>query len=238
MALTQDAEKIFVEFQRVIDNNNDWSLINTSKGVNVYQKFEEGCSFSILKGVGVVQSTVEKVLEAVTDPNARGEWDRFYDSGHLIKWVNPDIEAIVYMKSKTYSYMVWPRDSCLRVAKKPFTVSSNNQSENNEKDESTKEGYLVVGRTIEDPQCPLVDGYVRGNVMLSGFHILPIESGFVQLTYIYQVDASGWLPTSLVEIVNKYRPLSIIGIRKYLTGTTQEILPESLKKNNNTVSES
>jgi len=220
---SEEACKLFEYFLQKIDIPQDgWTPIHSVKGVEVYQRWEKDCAFSVLKGVGIVQASPEKVLEAVTDPLARPQWDRFYEGGHLVRWVHQNDEAIVYMKTKTYSYIVWPRDSCLRVAQKKLSFSS---SEDSNKGEMT--GYLAVGRSIEDPDCPPTNGHVRGIVLLSGFHICPIAPGFVRLTYLYQVDAQGWLPTSLVDIVNKYQPLSILGIRRYLTGSSQEVLPSS-----------
>jgi len=137
---------------------------------------------------------------------------RSTNSGRLIKWVEQDKEAIIYMRTKTYNFMVWPRDSCLRVATKEY-----------------KGGYITVGRTPENEveYCPLESGYVRGKILLSGFAVEPVGDStgadeVVKVTYIFQVDAQGWLPTAVVELVNNYQPLSILGIRKLLTQTTDE----------------
>jgi len=199
-----ETDKFIEHFFRVFHDQDGWELSYEKRGVNVYQKYDE-TSFTILKGVGTVKASLNEVRETIANPEKRAIWDLFYESGKILNWIEAEKICIVHICSKSQNWMVWPRDACLCII----------QTEH-------EGGYLIVGKSIEDKElCPEVEGYVRGKVLISGFYVqpLPLNEG-VLITYIFQVDAGGWLPYNIVNLVNTYQPLSILGIRKMLTGTT------------------
>eukprot|EP01101_Sappina_pedata_P004503 TRINITY_DN1927_c0_g1_i2.p1 TRINITY_DN1927_c0_g1~~TRINITY_DN1927_c0_g1_i2.p1 ORF type:complete len:210 (+),score=44.43 TRINITY_DN1927_c0_g1_i2:84-713(+) len=178
--------------------------------MQVFQKIDQDRSLSIIKGVGLVRADKEAIFKTLIDLDTRKQWDKFYEGGEIVRWIQPERECISRMRSKTYSYMVWPRDACLHVAAKKTAGSVPLEDE-----------YLVTAFSTIDDQCPEVQGFVRGEVIVSGFQVKSVAEGVAQITYIFEVDAKGWIPATLVDLVNNAQPLCIIGIRKLLTGSTQ-----------------
>jgi len=214
-----DADQLVARFLELLNVPEDqWFLLTEKRGVRAFQLANDELNprpeFAILKGVGRVKASPLVVRDTLIDSEARKKWDLFYEDGQLLKWIVQDKEAIVHLQSKTYSYLVWPRDACLRVVQRELEPGV----------------FLMVARSIEnDELCPSQSSHVRGEVIISGFHVRPIDETQqeVEITYIFQANAQGWLPTALTDLVTQYQPLSIIGIRKLLTGSSAESSEES-----------
>eukprot|EP01105_Mastigella_eilhardi_P005906 TRINITY_DN17586_c0_g1_i1.p1 TRINITY_DN17586_c0_g1~~TRINITY_DN17586_c0_g1_i1.p1 ORF type:complete len:223 (-),score=61.25 TRINITY_DN17586_c0_g1_i1:87-722(-) len=183
------------------------SVVVEKLGVRVVQRADRGgLAFPVLVGAGEIKADVHDVLQPCSRFDLRCKWDTFYDSGHLL---SDDGHVQVYYGKSKGSFTVWPRD---------FVMATTVQ-------EDGEGGFWVVTTSVEDPAVPPVSSCVRGHIYYAGFHLTSAPGGpgctaGTKITYSMQGDAAGWIPTAIVNLVNKYQPLGIIGIRKFLTGTS------------------
>eukprot|EP01089_Gocevia_fonbrunei_P016354 TRINITY_DN5031_c0_g1_i1.p1 TRINITY_DN5031_c0_g1~~TRINITY_DN5031_c0_g1_i1.p1 ORF type:complete len:232 (-),score=57.95 TRINITY_DN5031_c0_g1_i1:55-705(-) len=193
--------KAISELERLVSSDG-WELTIEKLGVKVSQKVEGENPVSIIKGVGNIKTTPDTLYPLLSDPAKRGSWDTFFEGGELVKSFVVDELALAHMWTKS-QMTVWSRDFAMLVTKKKLEDG----------------GYIIAAVSIEDDSIPKNDNlYVRGTIFISGYLVKPISSDEVEITYIFQVDAAGWLPTSIANSVNTYQPLGIIGMRKILTG--------------------
>jgi len=174
--------------------------IKKKKGVTVYHK-PTGAAVPILKGEGNIAASIEKIVEVIRDIDGRPQWDMFSDGGGITQKFSEDGSGLGILKFKG-QWTVWPRDFAVIIIKRKLDDGS----------------ILCIASSIVHPSFPEVSGYVRGNLMASGFHIKSIsndpEKPKCSITYIVQVDIKGWVPTQVSDMVNLYQPLAIIGLRK------------------------
>eukprot|EP01114_Cavostelium_apophysatum_P000656 TRINITY_DN1059_c0_g1_i1.p1 TRINITY_DN1059_c0_g1~~TRINITY_DN1059_c0_g1_i1.p1 ORF type:complete len:214 (-),score=54.86 TRINITY_DN1059_c0_g1_i1:50-691(-) len=200
-----DFDKFFEEFRAVAADESDWADVSEKLEVKVTQKYKEGNPISLIRGRGIVKATPSAVRDLLWSLDQRGKWDVVFDSGKIVKEIEAGKKIVAYYKTKSTS-MVWARDFAVAIASR----------------EESNGAHTLVCKSVEVPDLvPLDSSCVRGVIHLCGFLLEPTGEGnaHTRVTYIFQVDGSGWVPTALQNSVNTYQPLGIIGIRKILTGS-------------------
>eukprot|EP01118_Nematostelium_gracile_P010754 TRINITY_DN374_c0_g1_i1.p1 TRINITY_DN374_c0_g1~~TRINITY_DN374_c0_g1_i1.p1 ORF type:complete len:211 (+),score=46.02 TRINITY_DN374_c0_g1_i1:17-649(+) len=202
-APSQDAlNGFFRQFTEVAKDQSGWTFLFEKLGVNVYQKQNEEDGGTLSKGEGVIKAPAEKVKDLLVDITQRPKWDLFFENGNIVKTLNDDMSlALVHYKTKS-AMMVSPRDFATFAAWRKESDGS----------------FALIAKSVVSDLIPDVSGSVRGNINLCCFLITPISENECKVVYVFQVDVSGWVPTYLVDKVNQYQPLGILGMRKVLTG--------------------
>eukprot|EP01119_Soliformovum_irregulare_P018457 TRINITY_DN5665_c0_g1_i1.p1 TRINITY_DN5665_c0_g1~~TRINITY_DN5665_c0_g1_i1.p1 ORF type:complete len:216 (+),score=35.29 TRINITY_DN5665_c0_g1_i1:1-648(+) len=204
----QQLHQWFEEFLTAIAPNG-WIPNDQGKlGVQLSQKTVEGNTIPMVKGEGTIKASAATVADLLMNITRRGEWDKLFDSGRIVKDYGDFGGKImkcsaVHYKTKS-SMTVWSRDFAIVAACRKETDGK----------------YVLVARSIVSPAIPEVKGNVRGNLILSGFTIEPISDNECRIVYMFQVDVAGWIPASIVQMVNTTQPLGILGMRKALTGSS------------------
>eukprot|EP01129_Flabellula_baltica_P004091 TRINITY_DN1394_c0_g1_i1.p1 TRINITY_DN1394_c0_g1~~TRINITY_DN1394_c0_g1_i1.p1 ORF type:complete len:234 (-),score=54.95 TRINITY_DN1394_c0_g1_i1:13-618(-) len=180
-----------------------WETINEKKGITVSQKTDANSDFTLLKSVGTIKSSAQSIVDIVEDIENRGNWDLFFEEGQVVS--REGDEGYAYLKFKG-QWTVWPRDFALYLGK--MFVDGQ---------------WVCVAKSVAHPEIPEKSGCVRGTILTSGFRVVPNEDDSeCEVTMVIQVDLAGWLPTKISNLVNTYQPLGTIGIRKLLTGVSEE----------------
>ena len=125
-------------------------------------------------------------MELLTDEKRRGDWDLFYADGRLIERIS-ETEGYVYYQTKSQGWTVWARDFVMAISAHIFD-SSNVSGEQEAK---------FIGVSVIRDDTPDVSGFVRGTVVLGGYHLLPVKVGddiHCRVIYIMNIDAAGWIP--------------------------------------------
>ncbi|KAH3743264.1 steroidogenic acute regulatory protein, mitochondrial [Pelomyxa schiedti] len=180
-------------------------------GVSVFVRQGVGGPNLVL-GVGEIAATVDAVLPFVNQLDPRPKWDTFFAGGRVITDFGGETQSkIIHFWTKS-TFAVWPRDCVIVMGTKP----------------DGNGGYLVACRSIDDSIVPPTSAYVRANIPIAGFHVYPsppspgATSGTTTtLCYCLKIDVAGWIPNSIANLVNKYQPLGIIGVRKLVTGKSE-----------------
>eukprot|EP01096_Ripella_sp_DP13-Kostka_P008022 TRINITY_DN2977_c0_g1_i1.p1 TRINITY_DN2977_c0_g1~~TRINITY_DN2977_c0_g1_i1.p1 ORF type:complete len:232 (-),score=94.39 TRINITY_DN2977_c0_g1_i1:23-679(-) len=214
MADPEDIKEYLDNLMRVVNDNEGWAPVAEKRGIVVESKTFDDDAIPTLRGSGVIQAPASKVLELLLNPDERHKWDLFYDSGRKIVQLD-EHTALCYVKTQSY-YTVWPRDFCF--------LAHGQQIEGPGGKDSEKE-IRLVSSSVESDDAPEVSGIVRAQILNGGYRLLPIQSpdggyNWTHATYVIQLDIAGWIPGNVASMVNTYQPLSLIGIRKCLTGST------------------
>jgi len=197
-------KKYFDEFLAVAKNEDGWTDVSTKLEVKVTQKSIDESGIAVIKGDGIIKAPAVKVKELLFsgDVKKRAAWDTFFETGETVKEIEKDKVVVIHYKTKS-SMTVWSRDFSVVAAVR----------------EESDGGYTIIGKSIN--WVPEVSGCVRAKVLLSGFLLQPTKEGHTRVVYIFQVDAAGWVPAAVVNQVQTYQPLGIIGMRKVITGSPQ-----------------
>lgn len=200
----EDIKKYFEEFLGVV-NSDGWTDSFEKLGVKVSQKTIGETGIEVIRGQGAIKASVQDTFNLLKSIEQRGKWDTFFDSGKVVAELVKDKVAIVHYKTKS-TMTVWSRDFCVLTTQRTEADGT----------------IIIIAKSIinkdlvpEDSTC------VRATALLSGFILKPEGESTTHITYVFQVDASGWVPTVMVNKANTYQPLGIIGIRKVLTGSPQ-----------------
>jgi len=86
---------------------------------------------------------------------------------------------------------------------------------------SEQDGYVVACITVPY-DYPVVIGFVRGEMLPSGWVVKEIEPNVCEVTYIAQVDPKGWIPPFIVNWVATDALAALTKIRTILTETTEQ----------------
>lgn len=196
------------KFLEVATSTDGWTESHEKLGVQVHRKDTD--AIAIIKGAGVIKAKPEAVVEICASLEQRPRWDTFFEGGKLLEVLEePNNLALGHGWTKG-GMGVWPRDVALLLGQRPLTAEEGG-------------GYVLYGQSINGVVEEDTSKFVRATVHMSGFIIrpLPDNAEHSSVTYVFQIDGAGWLPSSITNLGYTYQPLGIIGLRKILTGSPQ-----------------
>jgi hypothetical protein len=85
---------------------------------------------------------------------------------------------------------------------------------------------MVFSQSIKHEKTPEISGFVRGELLTSGYIIEPVDGTQQKeskVTYIVQLDPKGWLPTSVVNSVAVDQPKTLASLRNFINTKTKAI---------------
>lgn len=69
--------------------------------------------------------------------------------------------------------------------------------------------------SIEHPEKGDQKGFVRGEIDVSGYYIVPKSDNSCTCYYVVQLDPKGWIPTVVVNAVASKQPLVLAKLKKH-----------------------
>jgi len=175
-------------FKRFMDilEDGDWictSTITLPDG-RVFDMLERSIDtkLPVLKCVGVVKTTPEKLLDLFTDSplEIRKKVTPNLSKYEIVKEFEPNIHLLHYVYKAPFP--VKSRDFCLKRFVHRYG-----------------ENILVCGISIEDDDLPPLKKYIRGEIMMSGYYFESISEEETKVTSIVYVDPKGWIPNFVVK---------------------------------------
>jgi len=159
-------------------------------------------SIYCFKGIGEIDSPPEKIKDLCKDFSRTKEWDPLLKESRVIETIDDQTEVIQMLYQTNMCLLKTSRDFCLLYHWR--------QTDNG--------GYILAARSVSHPKCPEEPGFIRGEVLESGYHIQPKNGNpsVSIVTYVTHVDLKG-IPSSIINIVSERQPLVIAGLRKTLT---------------------
>eukprot|EP00755_Sulcionema_specki_P029756 Sspe_Gene.92838::Locus_65602_Transcript_1_1_Confidence_1.000_Length_1037::g.92838::m.92838 len=177
---------------------------NLEGGLRIHTKEAPGSSIQLLLGVLQMDATVEE-FQACLKFECRKEWDELFLEGRDIKVYHPkDFHGVEVF----HRYMAF-RSPTILVSHRDFEVLVSERVLDDGR-------FVCKAVSITPGVVPTPRGFVRGEVLTSGFIAVPIKGGGIEVTYIAQMDPKGWIPPQVVNLIAARQSVGIQQLRKYL----------------------
>jgi len=202
-------DKVIIDIESLFHLPDGWIFDKEKEGVKIYKKDMPDNRIQMMKGVGIINASVEKVKNAVLDFANMNKWDPLFETAKELEAL--DNRTAVFQ----FKYMA---KACILKRARDFVCITHWY-------QKTDGSYTMVGRSVEHPNClPNVNGpYLRGEILSIGYIIAPKNGDLnvSELTYISHLDVkviNENLRATFFSIVQEKQPLNISGLRKYITG--------------------
>ncbi|XP_064395333.1 uncharacterized protein LOC135342527 isoform X2 [Halichondria panicea] len=190
------------------DQTGGWTFSGFEKDVVMLIKKSTDTPFNSFIGKGVIDLPPQEVYDSIRNPQLRFIYDNMLKELHIVKQIDEGLYILHMHHETTQCFVKQSRDFCLLVSER---------SEPNKK--------LLIGTSIEVPECPPKPDIHRGKVVYSGWVVEPYRArGKLQteVTYLLQVDMGG-IPASIVNFISKRQPLAVAYLRDYLISTSLDL---------------
>eukprot|EP01089_Gocevia_fonbrunei_P018888 TRINITY_DN64_c0_g1_i1.p1 TRINITY_DN64_c0_g1~~TRINITY_DN64_c0_g1_i1.p1 ORF type:complete len:357 (-),score=101.81 TRINITY_DN64_c0_g1_i1:41-1111(-) len=170
-----------------------WTANGETNGIKISYKDLPDSPIRCFKGVGVIKATAEVLRLHLVQIDLRQFWDPMFLGGAYKLQITKDYRVVYYSFSAP-----WP------VTSRDFVTVAGEFME--------EDGSVVSAvNSIQRDDMPDKEGFVRGHLSPTGFVVKPLanaEDGTprCEVTYIIQIDPSGWIPTWVVNLVNADQP--------------------------------
>ena len=197
--------------------DGEWKDFRTKNGCRLYRKKFSESSSQCVAAQTVVHAPPKTVIEAVCtlDVKERQQWDKMVSELRVLEEISPT-QLVYYMAFRTIVPGVTNRDFCgLRIV------------------HEAKDGtFYLLFRSVEHPDCPPRDDYIRGEAFASGFVIKPHKEPGTSITYahvtvINQADMMGKVPKGVRSKLGRKRQ----GVLKHLRSYCEARFAEAVKAN-------
>jgi len=161
-----------------------------------------------MRGDTIIDATPQKIVDRLADLDKRKEWDSLFQSRKVVKMISDEGNGnrvfISHMMFDSPNSMVTPRDFSTLTAS-TFDKKTGNA--------------ILLSKSIVHKDIPEQTGYVRGDLLNSGYIIQPNnpEQTQCKVTYIVQLDPKGWIPMPIVSLVSKQQPMTLARLRDFIT---------------------
>lgn len=173
-----------------------WEDLGVTNEVQAYRKLTESGIY-LVRGEGVINVPVQKIIDLLTDADRKKEWDEMYLEGYIVAEIGPGTRILYNRFSAP-----WP------VYERDFVFVVKHQE---------VDGKVVyVAKSIEVPSLPPKDGAVRGEIYASGFIFEPISASSTKVIYFINVDPKGIIPHMVVNFMSSKQTQNIYRIRRIL----------------------
>ncbi len=185
---------------------DDWTLVTEEDGVEVSQRPVPGRSLPVLRGIGVVDANLFRVLAVIRDVERHTEWVHDCSESRLL---GIEGEAVAYAYNR--SDAPWPvSDRDVVVRTETLVLEAGIEVE-------------VRFRSVEHDSQDEVDGVVRMPRLRGHYRLRVLEAGRTQVEYQVDADPGGRLPAWLVRRTARDIPLqTLVNLRRQVTKTRGE----------------
>eukprot|EP00741_Cyanophora_paradoxa_P009975 tig00000157_g9661.t1 len=181
-------------------NGGGWRSAGEQEGVKISTK--SSGARQLVKGEGIINTSPQKFCACIGSEGATRSYNKMIKNGRVIERhsENPIKRALIYYAEIGFPRPVWDRDMVYAA----FT-------------RCTSDGTCIAGvRSVEHPDVPERDGFVRAKCYTSGWIARPVagEPDKSHVTYIANADLGGWLPTSVVNWASTSQALNVARARR------------------------
>jgi hypothetical protein len=174
------------------------SVVNTSDGIQIFEKETQHDGLIEFRGVGVVDAPLPLVATVISDTTRRREWINGLAESRILRWEGKD-------KFIEYDHIEMP----IFFSDRDFVSTVIIRSRRPEKE------LTFLYQSVDDPAAPRTR-YIRGKVINMTFHLSSIDnSRKTKVDAEFLCDPKGWIPSWLVNFFLKDWPRDTFrGLRK------------------------
>ncbi len=169
---------------------SEWkSVLNTSDGIQIFQKEAGNSGLIEFRGNGIVRAPLPVVATVIFDTGRRREWIKGLAESRILRWDGADdyieydhIDMPIFFSDRDFVSKIRIRFG--RAGKE----------------------LVFHYQASDDPSAPHT-GYIRGEVINMTFHLSSIEhDGSTRVDAEFLCDPKGWIPKWLVNFFLKDWP--------------------------------
>ncbi|KAG0169500.1 hypothetical protein DFQ28_002293 [Apophysomyces sp. BC1034] len=187
--------------KKLVNSLDGWEFLHEKEGVKVYNKPQEDSALPLLiRGDTTLDSaegcTPREYASSTILPGCRKIWDPNFEWGELVERYSRD-EIMVWLQLKA----PWP------ISARDLAITSVRE---------TDEDVIYLSMvSVQDDQIPPKSGYVRGNLMLSGWKIWKQDQG-LGVIFVNQIDLAGSLPSVFLRTTQQDAVLAAGRAARYI----------------------
>ncbi|BFU23747.1 START domain containing protein, putative [Entamoeba histolytica] len=174
----------FINFRNICLKNDNFTEYSKEGNTICYQGINIKPGYFCTKAITTdlfIKYSVQQIFDFLNDENFRNQWDALLMSREIIKQIDDCNQIIHYC---TTLPMISKRDY---VYYKSIWMSDD------------KEEFIILNKSVDIPECPEVNGFVRALCEMSGYMVKKNEKG-ENVFYYYAYNAfGGWVPTWVVN---------------------------------------
>lgn len=172
--------------------DSDWILRKDKDGIRIYSQAVAGSQFNRVLGVTVLDTSLNRVVTLLREPEHRPTWDNLCSEVYVYKRIS-NTEELVYL----HVNLPWPvqdRDMIMRTRWVQNAVTLK----------------IDMASNAENALLPLVHERVRVEHATHLWELTPLESGKVRVTTTVHLDPEGTLPGWLLNSLSVDSPFKAL----------------------------
>ena len=167
--------------------SQDWQTIKETPALSIYRKNTGDSPVAIIKAHVVVQGvTAADLMTVIWDVEVRVKWDTVLKGFQELEVLSPDSSVIAFYVKPPVPF----------ISARDFVQLRCRQ---------VVDGAMLISyQSVDRPEFPVPEGYIRGHTMISGYRICQVSPSDCEMDFISQTDIKGSIP---VGILNTIAPL-------------------------------
>lgn len=174
----------------------EWEQVDDSDGIVVSRKAMTDSPLMSFRGITVMNQSMGRVLRVIGDDN------------HRLNWIDRLKRSKILERKSFYDFMLYQEFGL------PFPISNRDYVYHGVATRAANGTVTVHLTSVEHPKSPEVSG-VRANLINSFYRLTPMGPDKTRVEVEIQTDPKGWLPSWMVNIIQKSWPLkTLVALRK------------------------
>lgn len=172
-------------------NSGGWEELGEDNEVYTQRKGTDTGIF-LVKSQGFIPATPSAIVDYIWDNSKKSQWDDMLEETTILNYFSDELKIL-----REQFWAPWP------LSHREFIFIVKRYNEAN--------GVLLTAKSVE-VEAPVPDGIVRGELMISGWFLEPVEGGS-QATYLINADPKGLIPLFVINLLSKRQGQNIYRIR-------------------------
>lgn len=178
--------------QASVNSENSWQLVKSAENIQTYTISTEANDIVKAKAIAVFDATVSEVQAILNQVDERHLWVPYLLNSLVINKINK-LQRIEYALFAA----PWPASDRDFVYSHDIQVTENGS-------------VLYKMKSVVLADAKENSGVVRGEIIESSYRLTSIDKNKTKIELIYHVDPKGWLPSWIVNIIQRTLPYRIL----------------------------
>ncbi len=177
---------------------SSWKLVHSEKGIKVFAGKHRKSGVIPFKAIGTIHASVSEVAEVIEDDKLKPLWSPKLKEVIIHERLNEN--EVVFSE---YYKTPWPSTDREFLIRGQILRHSSKDIE-------------YIGKSVNHANRD--DDHIQADVKMLNFRLKELRPNQTQITFVFNGDMKGWMPTWLMNMIQKKWPLRFIqGLRKQVS---------------------
>jgi len=183
-----------IVFQQALfaQQNKQWRQVTNDKGIQVYTIDIPNTDIVKAKAIAQIKSPLAKIRQELDNIESRHEWVPFLKQSKLI---------VVNSATKRLEYSLFSA---------PWPASNRDFVYSLELVKESSDQLVFKMHSIKTDMMPENKKHIRGEIFESIYTLTKINENLTRVELSYHADPKGWLPSWIVNIIQRVLPYKIL----------------------------